>query len=229
MNRVAIPAVLLMVVFMFASVHSSFAGSAAATWQAKTAPGNAAGKAISRYPVPRMEDLPDDLKKLFAGVKEKRGFVPNVLYALAHRPEELRAFLTYNNAVMNKKSGLSKADKEMLIVAFSAHNGCTYCVMSHGAQLRLATKHPALSEQVATNYHEADITPRQKAMIDFGIKVTADSRSINPADFAVLRTHGFSDEDIWDIAAITAFYNLSNRMMSFLAVRPDDQFSGMGR
>ncbi len=190
---------------------------------------NMTKKNISRYPVPEINDLPEDIKETILAFQEQMGFVPNVLMALAHRPAEFRAFLAYNDALMNKESGLTAAEKEMIIVAFSNYNGCTYCVMSHGAALRLETKNPNIAEQVAVNYHEADITPRQKAMIDFAMKVTKDSRSINEADFETLRTHGFSDEDIWDIAGITAFFNLSNRMMNFAAVHPDDEFYMMGR
>lgn len=190
---------------------------------------NTMTKNISRYPVPEMNDLPDDIKDTCLAVREQMGFIPNVLFALAHRPDELRAFLAYNNALMNKESGLTAADKEMIIIAFSSQNGCSYCVQSHGAALRLATEDPTIADQIAVNYHEADITPRQKAMIDFAMKVTNDSRTINADDFEKLRTHGFSDEDIWDIAGITAFFNLSNRMMNFAAVRPDDRFYMLGR
>ncbi len=186
-------------------------------------------KKISRYPVPTIDGLPDDIRQIALSLQETAGFIPNVLFALAHRPAELRAFLAYNDALMNKESGLSAAEKEMLIVAFSNYNGCTYCVLSHGASLRLETKDPTIADQVAVNYHEADITPRQKAMIDFAMKVTKKSYSINEEDFEKLRAHGFSDEDIWDIAGITAFFNLSNRMMNFAAVRPDDEFYMLGR
>jgi len=184
---------------------------------------------ISRYPVPEFDELPEDLKEAFLGVKENMGFIPNVLFALAHRPAELRAFLAYNEALMNKESGLTPAEKEMLIIAHSNYNGCTYCVQSHGAALRLTTENPRIADQVAVNYHEADITPRQKAMIDFAMKMTKDPGAIKEADFQTLRLHGFSDEDIWDIAGITAFFNMSNRMMTFAAVRPDDEFYTMGR
>ncbi|WED24332.1 peroxidase-related enzyme [Vibrio sp. JC009] len=184
---------------------------------------------ISRYPVPEMNELPEDVKQIWEGAQERFGFVPNVAKALSHRPAELRAFLAYDAALTEKESGLTPADTEMLIVAHSNHNGCMYCVASHGAALRMASGDPKLSEQVAVNYREADITPRQKAMIAFAMKVTDDSRSINEEDFAALREHGFSNEDIWDIAGLTAFYNMSNRMMSFLAVRPDDEFYKMGR
>lgn len=186
-------------------------------------------KDISRYPVPELNDLPEDLKETILGFQEKLGFIPNVLMGLAHRPEELRAFLAYNNAVMGKESGLTAAEKEMLIVAHSCHNGCVYCVASHGAFLRLETGDPSISEKIAVNYREAPITPRQKAMIDFAMKVTTDSKCINEADFEILRGHGLDDEDIWDIAAITSFFNMSNRMMSFTGIHPDDEFHALGR
>lgn len=186
-------------------------------------------KNISRYPVPELNDLPEDMRETILGFQEKLGFIPNVLMALAHRPDEFRAFLAYNTAVMARESGLTAAEKEMLIIAHSNHNGCVYCVASHGAVLRLETGDPSISEKVAVNYHEADITSRQKAMIDFAMKVTTDSRCINEEDFKTLRAHGLTNEDIWDIAAITSFFNLSNRMMNFAAIRLDDQFYAMGR
>lgn len=186
-------------------------------------------KKISRFPVPEYDELPEDVKQIWEGAKEHFGFVPNVVKALSHRPAELRAFLSYNAALTEKESGLTPADREMIIIAHSGHNGCVYCVASHGAALRMASGNPTLSDQVAVNYREADITPRQKAMIDFAMKVTDDSRSINEEDFETLRGHGLSDEDIWDVAGLVAFYNMSNRMMSFLAVRPDDEFYKMGR
>jgi uncharacterized peroxidase-related enzyme len=186
-------------------------------------------KAISRYPVPALNELPADIRETLLTFQEKLNFIPNVLIALAHRPDELRAFLAYNKAVINNESGLTAAEKEMIIVAHSNYNGCMYCVASHGAFLRIEAKDPNMSDKVAVNYREADITPRQKAMIAFAMKVTTDSRSINEDDFATLRTHGFTDEDIWDIAAITSFFNLSNRMMNFAAIRPDDEFYKMGR
>ncbi len=186
-------------------------------------------KKISRYQVPTLEELPGDIQDTILTFKEKVGFIPNVLMALAHRPDEFRAFMAYNAAVMFKESGLSAAEKEMIVVAHSNHNGCQYCVQSHGAALRLESGNPTIADQVAVNYLEADITPRQKAMIDFAMKVTTDSRAIDAEDFETLRTHGFSDEDIWDIASITAFFNLSNRMMNFAAIRPDDEFYMMGR
>ncbi|NDV28106.1 peroxidase-related enzyme [Desulfovibrio sp. JC010] len=184
---------------------------------------------ISRYPVPELSEMPEDVKETILAFQEKLGFIPNVLTALAHRPEEFRAFIAYNNAVMGKESGLSAAEKEMLIIAHSAHNGCVYCVASHGAVMRLETGDPTISEKVAINYREAGLTDRQVAMCDFAMKLTTDSKAVNEADFEVLRGHGLSDDDIWDIAGIVSFFNLSNRMMSFLAVHPDSQFYAMGR
>lgn len=186
-------------------------------------------KKISRYPVPALNELPEDIQAIHNGAKEHFGFVPNVLKALSNRPAELRAFLSYNDALMNKESGLSAADKEMIIVSFSAKNGCSYCVQSHGASLRAHSGNPYIADQVAINYKEADISERERAMLDFAMKVSFDSASLNEADFEILKAHGFSDNDVWDIAAITAFYNMSNRMMSFLAVHPDEQFNTMGR
>ncbi len=188
-----------------------------------------AKKSISRYPVPKLDELPEDIKQLLLDVQKKRGFIPNVLAALAHRPAELRAFLAYNRALMKKESGLTEAEKQMLIIAFSSYNNCTYCIISHGAALRLVSNNSMIADQITANYKEADVTPREKAIMDFGIKVTNDSGSINEGDFETLRTHGLSDEDIWDIAGITAFYNLSNRMMNFVKVRPDEEYYMMGR
>lgn len=186
-------------------------------------------KAISRFPVPSPEALPEDIKKIFAGAEKRLGFVPNIVAALAHRPNELKAFGAYNHAFNSKESGISKSEKEMFLVATSAANGCTYCVVSHGAALRKATGNPFISDQITANYREADITPREKAIIDFAMKVSFDSKSINEEDFATLHKHGLSDDDIWDVAGITALYNLSNRMMNVLKVRPDEEFYKMGR
>lgn len=186
-------------------------------------------KKISRYPVPTLDEVPDDLKEIFIATQEKIGFIPNVFFALAHRPAELRAFLAYNDALMNKESGLTASEKEMIIIAFSSVNGCTYCVMSHGATLRLESGNPLLADQIAVNYHEADLNKREKALINFAMKVSSNSSEINESDFDELKKHGLSDEDIWDIAGITAFFNLSNRMMNFAAVRADDQFYSLGR
>lgn len=184
---------------------------------------------ISRYPVPDINDLPADIKQMVLEVQEKAGFVPNVFLALAHRPDELRAFFAYHDALMEKEGGLTKAEREMIVVATSNANGCQYCVVSHGAILRIRAKNPLVADQVAVNYRKADITPRQKAMLDFAMKVAMDSAAIADSDFETLREHGFSDEDIWDIAGITAFFGLSNRMANFTSMRPNDEFYTMGR
>ena len=185
---------------------------------------------ISRYPVPELKDLPDDLRTRILDVQDKAGFVPNVFLALAHRPAEWRAFMAYHDALMLKDTGqLSKGDREMIIVATSALNHCLYCVVAHGAILRIHEKKPLVADQVAVNPLKADITPRQRAMLAFAMKVCAASDTIVDADFAALRDHGFDDEDAWDIAAITAFFGLSNRMANVTAMRPNDEFFLMGR
>ncbi len=186
-------------------------------------------KPISRYPVPDINELPDDIKALVLDVQVKAGFVPNVFLALAHRPDEFRAFMAYHDALMEREGGLSPADREMIVVVTSNDNGCQYCVVAHGAILRVRAKNPTIADQVAVNYRKADITPRQKAMLDFAMKVSNDARSIADADFETLRHHGFSDEDIWDIAGITAFFGLSNRMANFMSMRPNDEFYMLGR
>ncbi|MCA8926581.1 MAG: peroxidase-related enzyme [Alphaproteobacteria bacterium] len=185
--------------------------------------------AISRYPVPDLADMPEDIRDMILAVQEKAGFVPNVFLAFAHRPDELRAFFAYHDALMEKDSGLSKADREMIVVATSGANNCLYCVQAHGAILRIRAKNPLIADQVAVNHRKADITPRQRAMLDFALKVSLDSRAIEDEDLDALRRHGFSDDDIWDIAAITAFFGLSNRMANFLSMRPNDEFFTMGR
>ena len=185
--------------------------------------------AISRYPVPDINDLPDDIRQRILGVQEKAGFVPNVFLALAHRPDEFRAFFAYHDALMEKDGNLTKADREMIVVATSGDNTCQYCVVAHGAILRIRAKDPLVADQVAVNYRKADITPRQRAMLDFALKVSNDARSIGDADFETLRGHGFDDEDIWDIAGITAFFGLSNRMANFMSMRSNDEFYAMGR
>ena len=184
---------------------------------------------ISRYPVPEIQDMPEDIRERVLAVQEKSGFVPNVFLALAHRPDEFRAFFAYHDALMEKPGGLTKADREMIVVATSGVNDCQYCVVAHGAILRIRAKNPLLADQVAINHRKADITPRQRAMLDFAIKVTEDSKSIGEADFEALRAHGFSDEDIWDIAGISAFFGLSNRMANFMSMRPNDEFYLLGR
>ncbi len=184
---------------------------------------------ISRYPVPEIKDLPEDIRDKVLAVQEKAGFVPNVFLALAHRPDEFRAFFAYHDALMEKPGGLTKAEHEMIVVATSGVNNCQYCVVAHGAILRVRAKNPLVADQVAINHRKADITARQRAMLDFAIKVTVDSKSISEADFDTLREHGFSDDDIWDIAGITAFFGLSNRMANFMSMRPNDEFYLMGR
>tara|TARA_R110002126_G_scaffold10533_2_gene48423 strand:+ start:1318 stop:1890 length:573 start_codon:yes stop_codon:yes gene_type:complete len=188
-----------------------------------------ADKAISRFPVPDIESLPDDLRDLILKVQEKAGFVPNVFLTLAHRPDELRAFMAYHDALMLREGGLTAADREMIVVATSGDNSCQYCVIAHGAILRIRAKSPTVADQVAVNYRKADITPREMAMLDFAMKVSNDSRSICDDDFEILCGHGFSDEDIWDIAGITAFFGMSNRMANFTSMRPNDEFYAMGR
>ena len=184
---------------------------------------------ISRYPVPPLADLPDDIRTRVLEVQEKSGFVPNVFLALAHRPDEFRAFFAYHDALMLKPSGLSKGEKEMIVVATSGANNCLYCVVAHGAILRIYEKNPLVADQVAVNYRKADITPRQKAMLAFSMKVCLESNAVGEDDYAALREHGFSDEDAWDIAAITAFFGLSNRMANATSMRPNDEFYLLGR
>jgi len=186
-------------------------------------------KPISRYPVPELSGLPGDIRERILAVQEKAGFVPHVFLALAHRPDEFRAFFAYHDALMERDSGLSKAEREMIVVATSGDNSCQYCVVAHGAVLRIRAKNSLLADQVAVNYRKADISDRQRAMLDFATKVSTDSRALDAADFDVLRGHGFSDEDIWDIAGITAFFGLSNRMANFLSLRPNAEFYAMGR
>jgi uncharacterized peroxidase-related enzyme len=185
---------------------------------------------ISRYPVPDLKDLPSDLRQRIEEVQAKAGFVPNVFLALAHRPDELRAFMAYHDALLLREgSHLTKGEREMIIVATSGANNCLYCVVAHGAILRVYEKKPLVADQVAVNHRKADITPRQKAMLDFALKVTRASHEVGDADFDALRTHGFDDEDIWDIAGISAFFGLSNRMANVIGLRPNDEFYLMGR
>ena len=184
---------------------------------------------ISRYPVPELSELPEDLKSAILAVQEKAGFVPNIFLALAHRPAEFRAFFAYHDALMLKDSGLSKGEKEMIVVATSGANDCLYCVVAHGAILRIYEKNPLIADQLAVNPLKADITPRQKAMLAFALKVCRDAASVGEADYAALHAHGFSDEDIWDIGAITALFGLSNRLANLISLRPNDEFYLMGR
>ncbi len=184
---------------------------------------------ISRYPVPDVIELPEDLRARILGVQEKVGFIPNVFLVLAHRPAEARAFFDYHDALMEKDGGITKAEREMIVVATSAANDCLYCVVAHGAILRIRAKDPLVADQVAVNHRKADITPRQAAMLDFALKVSQASGVIGDADFEALRAHGFSDEDAWDIGAIAAFFALSNRMANLTSMRPNDEFFAMGR
>jgi uncharacterized peroxidase-related enzyme len=184
---------------------------------------------ISRYPVPPLEGLPDDMRARILEVQEKSGFVPNIFLALAHRPDEFRAFFAYHDALMMKQSGLSKGEKEMIVVATSGANDCLYCIVAHGAILRVYEKNPLIADQVAANYRKADITARQRAMLAFAMKVATDSAAIIDADFDALRPHGFSDEDSWDIAAIAAFFAMSNRIANTISLRPNDEFYLLGR
>lgn len=185
--------------------------------------------AISRFPVPSLKSLPSDIRDRILAVQEKSGFVPNVFLVLAHRPDEFRAFFAYHDTLMEKDSGLTKAEREMIVVATSNANQCQYCVIAHGAILRIRAKNPLVADQVAINYRKADITPRQKAMLDLAMKVSLSAQAVTDADLDEARKHGFSDEDIWDITAIAAFFALSNRMANVTNMRPNDEFYLMGR
>lgn len=184
---------------------------------------------ISRFPVPELTDLPEDIRSRILAVQEKSGFVPNVFLTLAHRPDEFRAFFAYHDALMERDIGLTKAEREMIVVATSGANNCVYCVVAHGAILRIRAKNPRIAEQVATNYRKAEITPRQQAMLDFAMKVALRSAEVNDDDLERLREHGFSAEDAWDIGAIAAFFALSNRLANLTNLRPNDEFYNLGR
>lgn len=184
---------------------------------------------IGRYPVPHLRDLPADIRARIDAVQEKAGFVPNVFLTLAHRPDEFRAFFAYHDALMEKEGGITKAEREMIVVATSGANQCQYCVVAHGAILRIRAKNPLIADQVATNYRKADISARQKAMLDFALKVSRRSEEIGEADFEAMKRHGFTDEDLWDIGAISALFALSNRMANLIDMRPNDEFYAMGR
>ncbi len=184
---------------------------------------------ISRFPVPELDEMPEDVRQRIVEVQEKSGFVPNVFLTLAHRPDEFRAFFAYHDALMEKESGLSKAEREMIVVATSGANQCQYCVVAHGAILRLRARNPLIADQVAVNYRKADLTPRQRAMLDFALKTALHSAEIGDADLAALREHGFSDDDIWDIGAVAAFFAMSNRLANMTSMRPNDEFFLLGR
>jgi len=185
--------------------------------------------AIGRFPVPDITTLPDDIRARILAVQEKAGFVPNVFLVLAHRPDEFRAFFAYHDALMEKPGNLTKAEREMIVVATSSLNQCQYCVIAHGAILRIRAKNPLIADQVAVNYRKADITPRQKAMLDFAVKVSQQAHAVGESDFETLKEHGFTEEDAWDIAAISAFFGMSNRLANVTNMRPNDEFYTMGR
>ncbi|MBU9161811.1 peroxidase-related enzyme [Burkholderia multivorans] len=184
---------------------------------------------VSRFPVPALDDLPDDIRARIAAVQEKSGFVPNVFLTLAHRPDEFRAFFAYHDALMDKPGNLTKAEREMIVVATSSANQCQYCVIAHGAILRVRAKDPLIADQIATNYRKADITPRQKAMLDFAMKVSQAAQQVGEADFDTLKSHGFTEEDAWDIAAISAFFGMSNRIANVTNMRPNAEFYALAR
>ena len=186
-------------------------------------------KPISRFPVPELKDLPQDIQERIMRVQEKSGFVPNVFLVLAQRPEEFRSFFSYHDALMEKEGGLTKGEREMIVVATSGLNQCTYCVVAHGAIVRIREKNPILADQLSINYRKADITPKQKAMLDFAVKVTLNSAEINDADYEKMREQGFSKDEIWDTGAISAFFALSNRMANLTSMRPNDEFYLLGR
>lgn len=182
-----------------------------------------------RFPMPAVEALPEDIRIRLLAVQEKSGFIPNVFLTLAYRPDEFRAFFAYHDALMERDSGLTKAEREMIVVATSSANQCHYCVIAHGAILRIRAKNPQIADQIAVNYRKADITPRQRAMLDFAMKVSKEAQRISDVDFDDIASHGFSNDDIWDIAAISAFFALSNRMANVTSMRPNDEFYMMGR
>lgn len=184
---------------------------------------------ISRFPVPALEDLPDDIRERIVAVQERTGFVPNVFLALAHRPDEWRAFVAYHDALMEREGGLTRAEREMIVVATSGANDCLYCVVAHGAILRVRARRPAIADEVATDYRKAEVTPRQRAMLDFAVKLAMRPAEVEDADFDALRGHGFDEGDIWDIGAITALFALSNRLAHLSAMRPNEEFYLMGR
>ncbi|WP_027552338.1 peroxidase-related enzyme [Bradyrhizobium sp. Cp5.3] len=186
-------------------------------------------QAVSRFPVPDLADMPDDIRSRILAVQERSGFIPNVFLVLAHRPDEFRAFFAYHDALMEKPGNLTKAEREMIVVATSNLNQCQYCVVAHGAILRIRAKDPLIADQVAVNYRKADITDRQKAMLDFAVRVSTEAQTVSESDFATLKSHGFTEEDIWDIAAISAFFGLSNRLANVTSMRPNAEFYAMGR
>ena len=190
---------------------------------------NPAQAPISRFPIPELKDMPDDIRERILAVQEKAGFIPNVFLVLAHRPDEFRAFFAYHDALMERPGNLTAAEREMIVVATSGANQCQYCVIAHGAILRIRAKNPLIADQVATNFRKADITDRQRAMLDFAIKVSAAAHLVGESDFETLKAHGFTEDDIWDIAGISAFFGLSNRMANVTNMRPNAEFYSLGR
>lgn len=184
---------------------------------------------ISRFKVPELNELPEDIRQRILAVQEKAGFIPNIFLALAHRLDEFRAFFSYHDALMEKSEGLSKAEREMIVVATSGINQCIYCVVAHGAILRIREKNPLIADQVATNYRKADITAKQKLMLDFAVKVSQRAHEIQDSDITTLQENGFSSEEIWDIGSIAALFALSNRMANMADIRPNTEFYTMGR
>jgi uncharacterized peroxidase-related enzyme len=184
---------------------------------------------ISRFDVPDLDDLPDDIREQIMAVQEKSGFVPNVFLAFARRPAEFRAFFAFHDALMDSDEGLSKAERELIVVATSAVNSCLYCVVAHGAILRIRSKNPLLADQVATNPAKADLSERERHIVDYALEVATDSANVGDADIAAMRANGFTDDEIWDIGAITALFALSNRYANFTGMRPNDEFYGMAR
>ncbi|PLC51105.1 alkylhydroperoxidase [Pollutimonas subterranea] len=185
--------------------------------------------AVSRFPIPELNDMPEDIRERILAVQEKSGFIPNVFLTLAHRPDEFRAFFAYHDALMETPGNLTKAEREMIVVATSNVNQCQYCVVAHGAILRIRAKNPLIADQVATNYRKADITDRQKAMLDFAMKVSQTAQLVGEPDFETLKLHGFTEDDIWDIAGISAFFGMSNRLANVTSMRPNAEFYLLGR
>jgi len=184
---------------------------------------------ISRFAVPSLDDMPADIRERILAVQEKSGFIPTIFLALAHRPDEFRAFFAYHDALMERGGNLTKGEREMIVVATSGANQCLYCVVAHGAILRIREKNPTIADQIATNYRKADITPRQRAMLDYAMKVSQRAEEVDDADFAALRRHGFDDDDIWDIGGIAAFFAMSNRLANMMSLRPNAEFHTLGR
>ncbi|MEX1660725.1 peroxidase-related enzyme [uncultured Thioclava sp.] len=184
---------------------------------------------ISRHPIPALSEMPDDIRTRLEAVQEKAGFIPNIFLALAHRPDEFRAFFAYHDALMERPGNLTIAEREMIVVATSATNECQYCVIAHGAILRIRAKDPLIADQVAVNYRKAPITPRQRAMLDFAMKVSQRAQEVEGDDYAALHAHGFTDDDIWDIGAIASFFALSNRLVNMAAIPPNREFYAMAR